>query len=195
MDPADLMELLKLVGAIRSCQGKNTNPLRRMKASGELMDFLEDYPVFAAVPGLSPILKEAERMNQTAMEEVFGRRPAQVAAMPQPIPAVMPQPAASFLFPLATPVLDPERAQGPLIPRRRSDRYKHSQLQISRRLAIRQTITAFRSHIAKVWISHQLLTDTCTSPIPAPLLSGRSPDRRLHDRRRPHRLLRLQRLQ
>jgi len=74
------MELLKLVGAIRSCQGKNINPLRRMKASGELMDFLEDYPVFAAVPGLSPILEEAERINQAAVEEVFGRKPARAAA-------------------------------------------------------------------------------------------------------------------
>ena len=73
------MELLKLVGAIRSCQGKNINPLRRMKASGELMDFLEDYPVFAAVPGLSPILEEAKRINQAAVEEVLGRRPARAA--------------------------------------------------------------------------------------------------------------------
>ena len=80
MDPADLMELLKLVGALRSCQGKNTNPLRRMKASGELMDFIEDYPVFAAVAELSPILEEAERINQAAVEEVFGRRPARAAA-------------------------------------------------------------------------------------------------------------------
>ena len=115
MDPADLMELLKLVGALRSCQGKNTNPLRRMKASGELMDFIEDYPVFAAVAELSPILEEAERINQAAVEEVFGRRPARAAAamlgadsaepaampkptdtaMLQPADAAMPQPAAT----------------------------------------------------------------------------------------------------
>ena len=80
MDPADLMELLELVGALRSGQGKNTNPLRRMKASGELMDFIEDSPVFTAMAELSPILEEAERINQAAVEEVFGRRPARAAA-------------------------------------------------------------------------------------------------------------------
>ena len=32
------------------------------------------------MPGLSPILEEAERINQAAVEEVFGRRPARAAA-------------------------------------------------------------------------------------------------------------------
>ena len=105
MDPAELREFFELVGALHSCQKKGTDPLRWMKASGELLDFIE----------------EAERVNQAAVEEVFGRRPARAttavlqpvaAAMPQPAPArpqpaaaVMPQPAAAVMpQPAAPPV-------------------------------------------------------------------------------------------
>jgi len=80
MDTAELQEFIGLVGALRSCRKKGTNPLQWMKASGELLDFFADYPVFAAVAELSPIFEEAKRINQAAEEEVFGRRPAQAAA-------------------------------------------------------------------------------------------------------------------
>jgi len=53
MDPADLREFIGLVGALHSCQKKGTNPLRRTIKSGELLDFIEDYPVFAALSNIS----------------------------------------------------------------------------------------------------------------------------------------------
>ena len=63
MDTAELQEFIGLVGALCACQKKGTNPLRRMKASGELLDFFKDYPVFTTVAELSPILEEAKRIN------------------------------------------------------------------------------------------------------------------------------------
>ena len=50
-----------------------------MKASGELLDFFEDFPVFAAVAELSPIWKEAKRVNEAAEKEVFGQKSARTA--------------------------------------------------------------------------------------------------------------------
>jgi len=38
MDP-DIKEFLELVGALWTCRGKGTNPLKKLKVSNELLDF------------------------------------------------------------------------------------------------------------------------------------------------------------
>jgi len=59
MDLADLFEFVELVDALRTCQEKKTNPLRRLKASNELLDFLYDKPVHLLVTDTSHIWEEA----------------------------------------------------------------------------------------------------------------------------------------
>ena len=80
MDTPELQEFIGLVAAFRASQRKGTSPFRQMRASAELLDFFEDLPVFASVPELAPILREAKRVSQAADEEVFGRRSARAAA-------------------------------------------------------------------------------------------------------------------
>ena len=80
MDTAELQEFIGLVGALRACQRKGTSPFRRMRASAELLDFVEDLPAFASVAELASILREAKRVSQAAEEEVFGQRSAWAAA-------------------------------------------------------------------------------------------------------------------
>jgi len=83
METAEIQEFIGLVAALRACQGKGTSHFRWMRASTEHLDFFADLPVFASVPELAPILREAKRVGRAAEEEVFGRRSARAtAAMP-----------------------------------------------------------------------------------------------------------------
>ena len=96
MDPADVKEFLELVRALWTNREKKTNPLRRLKVSNKLIDFFYEKPVHLLITDTSHILEEVERVNQAALEEIFGQRFAQVAAG-----------AASSLVPPATPVPAP----------------------------------------------------------------------------------------
>ena len=69
-----------MVSALWTCKGKEPNPLRRLKVSNELLDFFYEKPVHMLVTDTSHIWEEAEGVNRAALEQLFGRGSAQVAA-------------------------------------------------------------------------------------------------------------------
>ena len=67
----DIKEFLKLVGALWSCKGKETNPLRKSKVSNELLDFFYEKPVHMLVTDTSHNWEEAERGQPCSPGEKF----------------------------------------------------------------------------------------------------------------------------
>ena len=80
MDQAEMKEFLELVRALWTLRGKKANPLKRLKVSKELLDFFFEKPMHLLITDSAHILEEAEKVNQAALEEIFGQRSAQVAA-------------------------------------------------------------------------------------------------------------------
>jgi len=84
MNAADIIEFWELVGALWTCEGQETSPLKKLKVTNDLLDFFYDKPVHTMGTDVTHIREEAERVNCAALEKIFGLGSARVQRVPLP---------------------------------------------------------------------------------------------------------------
>jgi len=101
MDPAELFDFLEWVRAMGTFRTIKISPLKRLKVSNRIIEFSEDKPVHLYFRDTTHILEEAERVNQAALDETFGRSSSREAS--GPASSLVPPASLVSLSPVLSP--------------------------------------------------------------------------------------------